>query len=207
MTQEPTNESDSFGFDPIQRRDATARRSTGWSSSAPAVPASRPCARAGRAAWVARTSNSTLIHWLPGWVRRTAPQFRAERQPGDRGTKWVVDGNYTSVRDLIWPRATTIIWLELQLSDHLLAGLAADGQRIVDARNHSQRQPGNDPRGILFARRRALAWVVRPLSAAQTRVFRPSSLPADHEQARVIVFKRPRDAERFLAETCPAASD
>jgi hypothetical protein len=29
------------------------------------------------------------------------------------GERWVIDGTYTQVRDLVWGRATTIVWLDL----------------------------------------------------------------------------------------------
>ncbi len=50
----------------------------------------------------------------PGWVPLPDEEFR--RRVGDAvaGERWVVDGNYSSkVRDLIWARADTVVWLDL----------------------------------------------------------------------------------------------
>ena len=50
----------------------------------------------------------------PGWVPLPDEEFR--RRVGDAvaGERWVIDGNYSSkVRDLIWGRADTVVWLDL----------------------------------------------------------------------------------------------
>jgi len=44
------------------------------------------------------------LNWLPGWRDAT------------RGEKWVTDGNYFVCQDLIWSRATDVIWLDYPLS-------------------------------------------------------------------------------------------
>ena len=28
------------------------------------------------------------------------------------GAAWVIDGNYSEARDIVWPRATAIVWLD-----------------------------------------------------------------------------------------------
>ena len=50
----------------------------------------------------------------PGWVPLPDEEFR--RRVGDAvaGERWVVDGNYSSkVRDIVWARADTVVWLDL----------------------------------------------------------------------------------------------
>jgi adenylate kinase family enzyme len=49
----------------------------------------------------------------PGWGELPVEEFRrivAEKAAGDG---WVIDGNYTKVRDLVWQRADTVVWLDL----------------------------------------------------------------------------------------------
>jgi deazaflavin-dependent oxidoreductase (nitroreductase family) len=53
-----------------------------------------------------------LFH-LPGWQSRPEPEFRALVDRATAGPAWVVDGNYSAVRDLVWARADQVVWLDL----------------------------------------------------------------------------------------------
>ena len=92
------------------------------------------CAHAGSAAGVPHVELDA-IHWLPGWVEQDPAEFRAGVSQAIAGPRWVVDGNYTRVRDLVWSRATTIIWLNYSFRDHFLASRAPDGRADRHARD------------------------------------------------------------------------
>jgi adenylate kinase family enzyme len=50
----------------------------------------------------------------PGWVPLPVEEFRRRVDAAVAGERWVIDGNYSSkVRDLIWARADTVVWLDL----------------------------------------------------------------------------------------------
>lgn len=49
----------------------------------------------------------------PGWVELPADEFRSRVTGLLGGDGWVVDGNYSAVRDLVWERADTVVWLDL----------------------------------------------------------------------------------------------
>lgn len=51
------------------------------------------------------------LHWLPNWQERPDEEFRELVNKATASVSWVVDGNYSVARDLVWPRATKIIWL------------------------------------------------------------------------------------------------
>jgi adenylate kinase family enzyme len=51
------------------------------------------------------------IHWLPDWQERSDSEFRKLVDKATLSDTWIVDGNYSVARDVIWPRATKIIWL------------------------------------------------------------------------------------------------
>jgi adenylate kinase family enzyme len=47
------------------------------------------------------------------WVELPDPEFRSRVAALVEGERWVIDGTYAVVRDLVWGRATTIVWLDL----------------------------------------------------------------------------------------------
>ncbi len=56
------------------------------------------------------------LHWLPNWQERDDKGFRGLVKQATAAESWLVDGNYSVVRDIVWPRATTIIWLNHSFS-------------------------------------------------------------------------------------------
>ncbi|HVF03454.1 MAG TPA: adenylate kinase [Frankiaceae bacterium] len=48
----------------------------------------------------------------PGWQMAADADFRAAVSAAIAAGAWVVDGNYPLVRDLVWARATTFVWLD-----------------------------------------------------------------------------------------------
>lgn len=55
------------------------------------------------------------LYWKPDWTPSEIPPFRKEVDQATRAPNWVLAGNYDSVRDLTWPRADTVIWLDFPL--------------------------------------------------------------------------------------------
>jgi adenylate kinase family enzyme len=55
------------------------------------------------------------LNWGPNWQMRPPEQFNAAVEQATRGETWVVDGNYSRAREIVWPRADTIVWLDYPL--------------------------------------------------------------------------------------------
>jgi adenylate kinase family enzyme len=53
------------------------------------------------------------IFHQPGWTELPVDVFRSRVREVVAGDAWVVDGNYSAVRDIVWARAETIVWLDL----------------------------------------------------------------------------------------------
>lgn len=55
------------------------------------------------------------IHHQPNWTEAPLEVFRQRVEQALSGDSWVVDGNYSKVRDIVWNRADTVIWLDYPL--------------------------------------------------------------------------------------------
>jgi adenylate kinase family enzyme len=55
------------------------------------------------------------LYWMPGWTERPLPEFRVHVAEAVGQAAWVTDGNYSIVRDLVWARADTLVWLDYPL--------------------------------------------------------------------------------------------
>jgi hypothetical protein len=55
------------------------------------------------------------LYWRPGWTGAPPAEFLARVDDATRAERWVVSGNYSVQRDVTWPRADTVVWLDFPL--------------------------------------------------------------------------------------------
>ena len=101
-----------------------------------------------------------VIHWLPNWTPRPIDEFREAVRAAASGDRWVIDGNYSKVRDLIWPRATDLVWLNLPFAKVFKRALSRTAKRVITG---EEVFPGcrETLRHVLFDRDSTIWWVIR----------------------------------------------
>jgi adenylate kinase family enzyme len=55
------------------------------------------------------------LHWGPDWTPAPRDAFRECVARALSGEAWTTDGNYGAVRDIVWRRADTVVWLDYPL--------------------------------------------------------------------------------------------
>jgi len=53
------------------------------------------------------------IYHQPDWTPLGEEEFRARVAEATESPHWVVDGNYSAVRDIVWQKADTVVWFDL----------------------------------------------------------------------------------------------
>ena len=134
-----------------------------------------------------------------GWVELPDDLFR-DRIRGVAATeRWVVDGNYGGVgtRDILWPRAATIVWLDTPLAVNLWRVTRRSVKRII-TREVLWNGNRESARSFFFSRDSLFVWVLRGHRRRRRELPRQLARP-EWAHLRVYRFARAGDAERWLA--------
>jgi len=138
------------------------------------------------------------LHWDPGWTPVSSAVFLQRAEQALSGDAWVVDGNYAEVRDLIWRRADTVVWLDY--------GLALIMWRLVlrTFRRVSTREMlwnGNRERDLsahFFSRDSIFLWALRTYNLRRREYPALLAAPA-YAHLRAVRLRSPRDTSAWLA--------
>lgn len=137
------------------------------------------------------------LHWLPGWEPRPLDEFRrlvAEKVSRDR---WVIDGNYGGkVRNIVWPRASHIAWLNYSFPIIFSRALRRTMKRLWTKEILFS---GNQEswRTQFFKRDSILLWVITSFGRRRREYPEILKIPA-YAHLKVFDFRHPAEAEEFL---------
>jgi adenylate kinase family enzyme len=136
------------------------------------------------------------LFWDPNWTPAPRDVFRARAAEALARGRWVTDGNYSTLRDLIWPQAQVLVWLDYALPLVLWRLARRTWQRLTRRtvlwngnRDRFWHQLGRDS---LF------------LWALQTHPRHRREYPAllaqpEHARLHVVRLRSPRAAAEWLA--------
>lgn len=71
------------------------------------------------------------IFWGPSWTPADPEVFRERVVNAIAADAWVVDGNYSRTRDVVWERADTFVWLDYPFRTILWRLFTRTNRRIV----------------------------------------------------------------------------
>jgi adenylate kinase family enzyme len=136
------------------------------------------------------------LHWGPDWTPVPLEVFRVRTAQALSGDRWAVDGNYSKVRDIVWSRADTVVWLDYPLRV-IMGRLAWRTLRRVVTREALWGGNRELVWMTLFSRDSILLW------ALQTYRRRRQEYPAllaqpEHAHLRVVRLRSPQKTESWL---------
>jgi adenylate kinase family enzyme len=142
------------------------------------------------------------LHWDPGWVPTPTATFLRRAEQALSVDAWVVDGNYPEVRDLIWRRADTVVWLDYGLG-LVMWRLALRTFRRVATREELWN--GNRERDLsahFFSRDSIFLWALRTYRLRRSEYPAMLAQPA-YAHLRAIRLRSPRATSAWLAGLPP----
>jgi adenylate kinase family enzyme len=136
------------------------------------------------------------LHWLPNWTEEEPAAFRGKVRDAVLGPQWVVDGNYGNVRELVWPRATSVIWLDYSFPRVFWRVLVRTIRRNV---RREVLFGGNREslRRSFLSRHSILLWVISTHKRRRQEFARLIESD-EYSHIQYIVFRKPSEASEFL---------
>ena len=138
------------------------------------------------------------LHWQANWVMAELGTFRQNIAQALSGPSWVTDGNYSKARDLIWARATTIVWLDYALPVILWQLVWRTLKRVV---TREELWNGNREtwRGAFFSKDSLFLWALQSYPTFRKRYPQYLANP-EYAHLEVIRLHNRKETERWLEE-------
>jgi adenylate kinase family enzyme len=141
------------------------------------------------------------LYWLPNWQLRPPQEFRTLVQQATAQERWVIDGNYSAVRTLIWSRATTVVWLNYAFPIVLWRALTRTMRRSLTQEELFTGNRESLHRAFL-SRESILWWVITTFYQRRHQYQALFNDPAWKHLTRV-ELRSSAEAERFLGTLVP----
>jgi hypothetical protein len=138
------------------------------------------------------------LHWGPNWTPRPLEELRTSVDLATSQSRWICAGNYRVVRDLVWQRATTIIWLDYSFPVVFGRALRRTFSRCLRG---TPVCGGNREtfRKSFFSRDSILLWVIQS-HGPNGRKFSVEFQQPEHAHLSVIRLRSTAATSRFQAE-------
>lgn len=138
------------------------------------------------------------LFWGPRWTPVERRRFERAVRQAVAGERWLVDGNYSRIQNLVWSRATHIIWLDFSFP-RLMVQLI--GRTLRRALGREVLFSGNREsiRRSLLSRESILLWALSSYGRHRrefTAIMRSDPYP----HLEFVVLRNPRESQTFLAK-------
>jgi adenylate kinase family enzyme len=142
------------------------------------------------------------LHWGPQWTPVAPEVFQRRVAAALAADAWVVDGNYSRVRDAIWARADTLVWLDYPLW-RIMARLLWRTLRRAVRREDLWGSNRESLVKAFFSRDSILLWALQTYRRRR-REYLPLVRQPPHPSLQVVHLRSPRATQHWLDGLSPA---
>jgi adenylate kinase family enzyme len=137
------------------------------------------------------------LHWEPNWTMAPLETFRERVAQALEGEAWVIDGNYSKVRDIVWSRADTIIWLDYPFLAIFARLIRRTLRRLI---TREELWNGNRERWQeqFFSRESLFLWMLRTYRRRRREYPELLQRP-EYAHLSVVRLRSPKVAQKWLS--------
>ncbi len=137
------------------------------------------------------------LYWAANWQPITNTVFQARVVEATTAERWVFAGNYSSVYNLIWARADTLIWLDYPFALVFWRLFRRTVRRIRSQEDLWGTGNVETWRKQFLSADSLFIWLIKTYARRKREI--PARLrQPEHAHLTVIRFRSPREADRWL---------
>lgn len=139
------------------------------------------------------------LNWKANWEARPTAEFRSLVEEAVSCDRWIADGNYQAVREIVWSRATAVVWLNYPFWRVFSRALLRALRRVL---TREELYSGNREsfRQAFFSRDSILLWVITSHRRRNREYRCLREMGPDYPGLTVLEFRAPSQASRFLSQ-------
>jgi len=138
------------------------------------------------------------LFWGPNWTAKPLEEFRSLVDRASAAERWVVEGNYGDVRDVLWPRAGVVIWLNYTFPVIFWRAMRRTVFRNITRQELWSGNRESFTRSFL-SRESILVWVVTTFRRRRKQ-FEALRASGSFPQLAWLEFTHPNQAQEFLRQ-------
>ncbi len=139
------------------------------------------------------------IYHQPGWTPLADEEYRARVAEATAAPRWVVDGNYSVVQDIVWGKADTVVWFDLSYATVLARTIRRTVRRTATREElwNGNREPFSNL-WSLNPEKSIIAWAATRHGVYRRR-YTEAEIDPQWAHLRFVRLRSQAEAEGFLA--------
>jgi len=133
------------------------------------------------------------LFWKKNWQIEEKNRFREKVSRAVEQDTWVMDGNFSIVREIVWKRADTIIWLDYPFHVIFLQAFVRSIKRIV-TKEKLFADNVETFRQTFFSKNSILYWII----VSHCDYKRTYTFLLRHSDREVIILKSTKEKNEFV---------
>jgi adenylate kinase family enzyme len=134
--------------------------------------------------------------WNPGWIKKEDDAFVKEIIQAVKQPSWVTCGNYSITRDIIWKKATHLVWLALPLRVILWRTFKRTLKNILTKRIVA----GGNTESFyqqFFSKKSIFLWVLQT-HGRRKREYLPLLSSGKYDPLNVLILKSQKEIDQWI---------
>jgi len=135
------------------------------------------------------------LRYQPGWIEEADETFRRKVVEYVGTDRWVIDGNYEDVQDLVWVRAHLLVWIDFPLPIILWRLLRRTFRRLVSREEFNSNR---EQFTRVFGSKSILIWAIRSHGPRRRR-YEELVKHERYAHLQVVRLRSPSEVSTWLA--------